>query len=381
MDFSFTEEQQEIANAAERVFADLCSDDAIKEIGAADTPLHADLWAQLAESGMLALVVDESHGGLGMSLVELCLILELQGRFVAPVPLIATLVECAMTINACSNDSLKADVLPGVVGGTVMLSPVRASAGVLDTAGLIVSSADGGTLSGASGVVPYASVASGFVVSAKTAHGDPVVLYCPADASGVTIVEQRMTSGELAGRVQFEACEFSRTNVLASGESAGVLLDHQQYNTYIALAALQVGVLGEGLKRTAEYVSQRKQFGRPLGAFQAVSQQAANAYMAIESLRSVYWRALDDIENGKNAALSASTAKFWVGEAGHIAAHTILHLHGGIGQDIDYPVHRYFLWGKHNERYLGTPGDIALEVGTLIANETSAVINDTAAQA
>ena len=380
MEFKFSEEQQAIADAAEPVFSDLCSDETIKDLNAGDKPLHTDLWQQLAESGMHGLVVDEEYGGLGMTLVELCLILELQGRFVAPVPLIPTLVECAMPLGRCENTALKEHVLPGVVSGDAILSPVRPAYGYVVTDALrATASSDGWSVNGSSGLVPYASVANGFVVMAPSDEGDVVMFYCPADADGIAVSEQTTTSGELAGYVTFDTHAVSSEQVLATGDAARDMAEKQKQDACIGLAALQVGVLSEGLKRTAEYVSQRKQFGRALGAFQAVSQQAANAYMSIESLRGVYWRALDDIEHDKGAALSSRVAKFWVGEAGHIAAHTILHLHGGIGQDIAYPVHRFFLWGKHNERYLGTPEETAVDVGTLIAADAETVINiDTA---
>jgi alkylation response protein AidB-like acyl-CoA dehydrogenase len=376
MKFRFSDEQQAISDAAEPVFADLCKDETIKNLNAGDNPFHNELWQQLAESGMHGLVVPEEYGGLGMTLVELCLILELQGKYVAPVPLIPTLVECAIPLGRSDNDALKEHVLPGVVSGDLILGPVRPASGYVVTDALRATVAgDAWTIEGSSGLVPYASVANGFVVSVPTDNGDPLIFYCPADADGITVTAQRTTTGELAGHVTFNTHEVSMAEVLAMGDAARDLAEKQKQDACIALAAMQVGVLSEGLKRTAEYVSQRKQFGRPLGSFQAVSQQAANAYMSIESLRGVYWRALDDIEHEKDAALSARVAKFWVGEAGHIAAHTILHLHGGIGQDIGYPVHRFFLWGKHNERYLGTPEDMAVDIGTLIAADAQAVIN------
>ncbi len=376
MEFKFSEEQQAIADAAEPVFSDLCGDEKIKDLNASDNPLHTELWQQLAESGMHDLVVPEEYGGLGMTLVELCLILELQGKYVAPVPLIPTLVECAMPLGRSDNNALKEHVLPGVVSGESILSPVRPAYGYVVTDALRATAAgDGWTIDGSSGLVPYASVASGFVVTAPADDGELVMFYCAADADGINVTAQRTTSGELAGHVMFNAHAVSVAEVLATGDAARKLAEQQKQDACIALAAMQVGVLSEGLARTAEYVSQRKQFGRPLGAFQAVSQQAASAYMSIESLRGVYWRALDDIEHDKNAALSARVAKFWVGEAGHIAAHTILHLHGGIGQDIGYPVQRFFLWGKHNERYLGTPEEMAVDVGTLIAADAQTVVN------
>lgn len=376
MEFKFSEEQEAIADAAEPVFSDLCGDEAIKDLNASDEPLHTELWRQLAESGMHGLVVDEEYGGLGMTLVELCLILEIQGRFVAPVPLIPTLVECAMPLGRSDNTALKEHILPGVVSGESILSPVRPAYGYVVSDALRATAAgDSWTIDGVSGLVPYASVANGFVVTAPAADGELVMFYCSADADGIAVKEQRTTSGEPAGYVTFSEHAVSSAEILATGDAARELAEKQKQDGCIAIAAMQVGVLSEGLKRTAEYVSQRKQFGKPLGAFQAVSQQAANAYMSIESLRGVYWRALDDIEHDKDAALSARVAKFWVGEAGHIAAHTILHLHGGIGQDIAYPVHRFFLWGKHNERYLGTPEETAVDVGTLIAADAETVIN------
>mgnify|MGYP002700537718 FL=1 len=88
--------------------------------------------------------------------------------------------------------------------------------------------------------------------------------------------------------------------------------------------------------------------------------------MAIEALRGVSWRALDDIDSGRDAALSARVAKFWVCEAGHIAGHIFLHIHGGIGQDLDYPLHRYFTWAKRNENYLGAATKQSVAIGDII---------------
>ncbi len=88
--------------------------------------------------------------------------------------------------------------------------------------------------------------------------------------------------------------------------------------------------------------------------------------MAVEALRGVYWRALDDIDNTGSAELSARVAKFWICESGHIAAHIFLHLHGGIGQDLDYPLHRFFIWAKKNELYLGAASTHSVALGKLI---------------
>jgi len=90
--------------------------------------------------------------------------------------------------------------------------------------------------------------------------------------------------------------------------------------------------------------------------------------MENETLRSAYWRALEDVEQGNDLAMSATVAKFWVGTAAHNSAHTFLHIHGGIGQDLDYPIHRYFLWAKQTERYLGAPEAMAVKIGDLFVD-------------
>ena len=375
MDFRFNDDQQAIQDAASRVFSELCGDDVIKQLCNEPLSMHAALWQQLADSGMLGLVIAEEHGGMGMSLLELCLVLEQQGRTLAPVPLLSNLVECAMTLAEGDNSSLCRELLPQVVSGKCILAPVRRYTGLQEASPLSLRS-DAGTwlLDGRSGFSPYCHHATGFLLELTDEVGIPHLFYLDRAAPGITVVAQKAINDEAAGFVQFDQVRLGPEHLIASADCAAALLRTQQQRTWIALAALQTGILNEGLRRTATYVSERKQFGRALGAFQAVSQRAADAYMEIECLRSAYWRALDDIEQGNDATLSAAVAKYWVGKAGHHAGHTVLHLHGGIGQDLDYPIHRYFLWAKQCERYRGTPGELAAIVGDIVVgNQDSAL--------
>jgi len=362
MDFNFSEDQIAIRDSVQRMFTDLCSDDAIKALSKQAPVAHDLLWQQLADAGIFALPFSEEYGGMGLGLLELCQVLELQGQFVAPIPLIASVVEAGMTIAESDNQAIKQEVLARVVTGEMVLSSAASYQGLQAHEPLrIRSSGDGLQINGRSGFVSYANRAHGFVVSV-----DDYLLYCPADTSGLEVHEQTSISNEPAGFLEFNQVDLSREQILAQTEQAQQILERQQQRAWIALAAMQVGVLDEGLKRTAAYVSERKQFGRTLGSFQAVSQQAADAYMEIESLRSVYWRALQDLNSGEDLAISAAVVKYWVAEAGHKVAHAILHLHGGIGQDLDYPIHRYFLFAKQCERYLGSTSDMSALIGKKI---------------
>lgn len=379
MDFGFNEDQLAIQAAATRVFTDLCDDEAVKGLATrgASNAMHKVLWSQLAKLGMLGLPIDEKYGGMGMSLLEFCFVLEQQGRTVAPLPLLGTVVECAMTLADGDNHDLKQNLLPKIVSGECILSQVRPYTGIHQAQPLkFVAKANGYILNGRSGFAAYVAVANGYVISGKCSDGDTLLIYLPSGTEGISVTEQTAINDETAGYLMFANVRVGPTNVFARGNQATKLLRLQQQRTWVAMAAMQVAILDEGLRRAAEYVSERKQFGKPLGAFQAVSQQAANAYMEIESLRSAYWRALEDVEQGNDLTMSASIAKFWVSTAGHLVAHTFLHLHGGIGQDISYPIHRYFLWAKQNERYLGTPDKLALQVGDTLINNLDGFLGE-----
>lgn len=369
MDFSFTEDQQTIKDVADKIFRDLCDDEAIRECFKDEKPLHKNLWQTLGENGLLAAPLPASFGGSELGLTEICLIIEGQGTAVAPIPLIETVIECALPIAEFAQDELKKRVLPGVATGEIMLSAVRPYQGLRDKTPLAASqNGDAWALNGESSLVSYAPVANGFLVIA----GD-FVGYVDANVEGLAITEQTSMSGETCGHLKFDNVQVAADNVVATGDDVAQLIEWQQQRTYVAMAAQQVGILKEGLQRAAEYTVERKQFGKPLASFQAVAQQAADAYMAIEALRGVYWRALDDIEAGRDAKLSSRVAKFWVAEAGHIAAHILLHIHGGIGQDLDYPAHRYFIWAKQNENYMGAANKFSAELGQLIKDDPEAV--------
>ncbi|MDX1692294.1 MAG: acyl-CoA dehydrogenase family protein [Ketobacteraceae bacterium] len=376
MNFQFSDDQLTIKDVAEKIFRDLCDDETIRNISKEAVPVHRALWAQLAESGLLGAPLPGAYGGSELGLAEICLIVQAQGAAVAPVPLLETVVECAMPVARFGSDALKQRILPAVNSGELMLAAVRSYQGLRDKAP-VMASQDGDTwlLNGDSGLVSYGPVAGGFLVCACLEQEGHWLGYVDAGTEGVNLTTQKSMSGEICGHIRFDNVKVPAGDVLASGKAAAEALEWQAQRTYTALAAQQVGILKEGLQRAAEYTSERKQFGRPLASFQAVAQQAADAYMAIEALQGVYWRALADIEeNNPEAAMSARVAKFWTAEAGHIAGHVALHIHGGIGQDLDYPAHRFFIWAKQNENYLGGANRFSTELGDLVAQNPEAVI-------
>ena len=131
--------------------------------------------------------------------------------------------------------------------------------------------------------------------------------------------------------------------------------------------ALQLGVIEKALELTAEYARTREQFGRPIGSFQAVAQRLADAYIDVEGTRLTVWEAAWRVSEGLPAANELATAKFWAADAGHRVAHTAVHVHGGMGIDIDGPLHRYFVAAKRNEFALGSATAQLRRIGAELA--------------
>jgi alkylation response protein AidB-like acyl-CoA dehydrogenase len=158
--------------------------------------------------------------------------------------------------------------------------------------------------------------------------------------------------------------------VLAAPGEGEAILDWLEPRAITALSAIAVGAAEEGLRRTAIYTSTRKQFGREIGSFQGVSLRAADAYIDVEAMRSTMWQAAWRIDEGaRGIEKAAAIAKWWACMGGHRVSHSCQHLHGGIGSDIDYPIHRFFLRLKHVAMTLGGANEQLSNLGRRMAEE------------
>ncbi|HEX6686269.1 MAG TPA: acyl-CoA dehydrogenase family protein [Candidatus Limnocylindrales bacterium] len=130
----------------------------------------------------------------------------------------------------------------------------------------------------------------------------------------------------------------------------------------VGVCAQQLGVIERALEMTAAYACDRVQFGRPIGSFQAVAQRLADAYIDVEAVRLTMWQAAWRLSRGLPSGTEIAVAKFWAADAGHRVAHTAVHVHGGVGIDLDSPVHRYFLMAKRLEFTLGHATESLLRI-------------------
>ena len=181
---------------------------------------------------------------------------------------------------------------------------------------------------------------------------------------------QRLTDFAEAGRIVLDGATLDDDRVLGPGRGAEIT-DWLVARATVGLCAVQSGVIERALELTAEYARSRVQFGRPIGSFQAVAQRLADAYVDAEAVRLTMWQAAWLLAAGTGGAgprrPAVATAKFWAADAGHRVAHTAVHVHGGLGIDTSYPVHRYFVAAKHNEFTLGGATAQLRRIGAALA--------------
>jgi acyl-CoA dehydrogenase len=227
--------------------------------------------------------------------------------------------------------------------------------------------ADGGwVLHGTELAVPQANVAAHIVVPARSDEGVLLVLLDPR-APGVTLGRAVTTNREIHPHLHLSDVTVSADDVLVGPDMGRTALAFMLVGATIGLCALQVGVCEAALARTAAYLNTRNQFGRPLSTFQGTMLKAADAAIDIEAMRVTWQNAAWRFDTGRDAADAARVAKWQASERGQRAVHTTQHLHGGMGADITYPIHRYFLWGKQIELLLGGPSAQLARLGADIA--------------
>ncbi len=378
MNFDLSEEEEAVKQLAAQILGDGTSFERTREVESEDEGPGFDqaLWARLVESNLIGLPISETLGGQGYSFLALCLLLEEAGRNLAPVPLLESIVYTALPIQQFGSDQLKLDLIPKVIAGEALLTAalfeVGAPASSRSAKTKATATGDAAyTLTGEKVCVPFAAAADKILVSASSADGLGLFLISP-DAAAVSLHRQETTAHERQFVVKLEGVEVRDDDVLAAPGRGESVLEWLEPRAMTALAAIAVGAAEEGLRQTAEYTRTRKQFGRKIGSFQAVSLRAADAYIDVEAMRSTMWQAAWQIDNRETPLKAAAVAKWWACMGGHRVSHTCQHLHGGIGSDIDYPIHRFFLRLKHVAMTLGGANEQLSILGALMANEARA---------
>ncbi|MFN8545708.1 MAG: acyl-CoA dehydrogenase family protein [Candidatus Binatia bacterium] len=371
MDFSLEEEQEALRDLALRIVGDLATHERLKLIDGDPDRVDRDLWAALARAQLLGVAVPEAQGGSGAGLVELGLVLEAAGRHCAPVPLWETLVLGALPIAQFGSAAQRERFLPAVARGELMLTAALVDVESEDPLAPTVTARRDGAgwrLDGVKMCVPAAHLAGTVLVPARTGEGTLGVFLLDPSGAGVTCERQATTQGSPHGLVRLSGAPVGADGVLGDAAGGRAIVGWMVERALAGLCVLQAGVVERALRMTAEYVSSREQFGKPIGKFQAVAQRAADAYIDVAAIRWTAWQAIWRLAQGLPAAEAVAVAKFWASEGGHRVVCAAQHLHGGIGIDLDYPLQRSYVWAKQIELTLGSATRHLLDIGASMAD-------------
>ena len=205
------------------------------------------------------------------------------------------------------------------------------------------------------------------LVTARTPSDQVGVFVVDPSARGVTLERQLVTTGEPWFRVTFDGARVPQEDVLGDVGRGVEIVQWLVPRATIGLCAMELGVVERALRMTAEYTTTRQQFERPIATFQAVAQRAADAYIDVEAIRVATWQAAWRLANELPAARAVAIAKYWACEGGHRVTYAAQHLHGGMGFDLEYPLHRYYTWAKQIELTLGSASVHLAHLGAELA--------------
>lgn len=347
MDFTTTEAADDLGGLVDTIVDSVCTPEHQRELDSLEQRFDRGLWQKLIEADILTSASASALGGDGFGVLEQVAILVALGHQLAAVPYLESVMLGAGALARFGADELRQGWgVPAVKGEKILTVALDGEMGEGPVQATRVG--DGYRLTGTRTQVAFGPVADAFLVPAETDSGTAVFLVSAEDR-GVTLTALATTGKNSVAHLALDGVAVDEARKVGGSEVAAWL---GTLGT-LGRTAYQLGVLDRGLRMTAEYAREREQFDRPIGSFQAVSQRLADGYIDVKALRLTLTQAAWKVSEDIPAEMDVASAAFWAADAGHRVAHTIVHVHGGVGVDTDHPAHRYFLAAKETEFALG----------------------------
>jgi alkylation response protein AidB-like acyl-CoA dehydrogenase len=351
MYFDLTDEQQAIKSTAHDFLASRFKSERLREIAASDDGFDAPGWAEMADLGWTGLAVPEEWGGQGLGIVELAVLFEEMGYALAPSPLFSNTI-AGLALTLCGSDDLRERYLRPLAAGELRGTPALWDAGSPAAPGGFTMEAkaddDGVILDGEKILVPDAASADFFLVASSDGKRHLV----ERGADGVTVTAEP----SIDPTRRFSSVRFDGVRVAAADTLPGAGADYYPvfFRLCVALAAESTGIAQRTMEMAVEYAKDRQQFGRPIGAYQAVSHRCAQMLLETENARSaVYGAAWAADAEPESLPLAASTAKAYASDAGWRVPDASIQVHGGIGFTWEHDLHFFLKRGRSNAAIFG----------------------------
>lgn len=356
--FGLTETQQTLKNTVRKFLAAECPLAEVRKMMETETAFDPALWTKMAEQGWTGIIFPEEHGGFGMGMVEMVATLEEMGRALLPGPFFSTVLMAGTVLDSAGDDAQKEKYLGPICRGEAKATVafLEGSASWDPDAVRLNASAGGGgyTLDGLKLFVPDAAVAD-FVICVARLAGELALFVVPSNTAGLRVTFMpTMDATRKLYEVSFKGVAIGRENLLAYGIRAQSALKRARDIATVGLVAEMTGGMQRLLEITVEYAKTRKQFGRPIGQFQAVQHQCADMLLYTESSRSAAYYAAWALHEGiPEAHLSVAVAKAYASDAYREVGNRAIQVHGGMGFTWENDSHLYYRRAKASEIAFG----------------------------
>jgi alkylation response protein AidB-like acyl-CoA dehydrogenase len=361
MEFSFTEEQKLIKDAARDFLEKECPSDLVRAMEEDERGYSPELWRKMAELGWFRLIFPEKYGGFEGDFLDLVVLLEEMGRYLAPVPFLPTVILGGLPILAVGTEKQKQEVLPKIAKGELILSGVFAEPTPMDGAAgtnlRAIREGDDFLILGTKLFVPYAHVADYLVCAARTGEereGGGITLFLIKGGNpSISCTMLKTVACEKQCEVIFDRVRVTEESIIGEYNKGWEILREVLEKGGIAECALMVGGAEKVLDMTVTHAKKRVQFGRPIGSFQAIQHRCANMKVDLDGARFATYEAAWKMSRGIPCTLEVSVAKAWVNQAYNRICANGHQIHGGSGVMKDYDMELYSRRAKAAEFFLG----------------------------
>ncbi len=363
MDFGFTQEQEMLRTSARDFLTTECPPELVKQMAEDEKGYKPEMWAKMAELGWQGLAIPEKYDGMGMTFLDLAVLLEEMGRAVCPGPFFSTVVLAGLTILEAGSEEQKKEYLSKIASGKAIATLAVTEPSVsYDAAAIEVKATaqgDSYVMSGTKLFVDNANIADFMVVAARTKKGkdpeDGITLFVvDGKAPGITTTLLKTIAGTKQCEVIFNNVKAPKGSVLGKVDKGWAVIDKVLEKAATAKCAEMIGGAQAALDMSVAYAKERVQFGKPIGSFQAIQHHCANMLIDVEGSKFLTYQAAWKVSEGMDATLEVSMAKAWVSEAYRRVARLGHQIHGGIGFCMDHNMPLYFKHAKEAESLFGT---------------------------
>ncbi len=361
MDFDFTQDQAALRQSAREYLSEKCTTQFVRKMFDEPAGYSKEMWKEMASLGWLGLTFPEENGGLGLGMVEQSMMLEEMGRAVFPGPYFSSVVLAGSALAAAGDKDQKKKYLNAIADGQMI-----ATMGVLEEtpgwdAQAIQTRAEAGgggfVLNGVKRFVPFAQAADVMLIPARTsAKPDGISLFL-VDTKAKGIEMSALKNIDLTNQsaeVRLNNVMVPEENIVGDVDAAWPILQQVWQRAAVGASAEMLGCARKAMEMSVEYAKVREAFGQKLGQFQAIKHKLAEMLVEVESSHAaVYYAAWAQDAQNDDAALAASAAKAYVGDAARKVCGEAIQVHGGIGFTWDFDLHLYFKRAKYFEPMYG----------------------------